>query len=196
MIQKNKKTDETLMQLIGKGDADAFTMLVRRHLDRVFSICYRRLGNKEEAEEAAQEVFISIWKSAARWHPSDAKFTTWLYRVSVNKCTDILRRRKPTLPLENIDEPIDLQDDGFVLLSKKKDRDLIFEALNKLSQAQRDAIEMVYFAEMGQKAAAETLGVSIAALESSLRRGRKKLHQTLKRHRGYFAHFERDKFKD
>ena len=63
-------------------------------------------------------------------------------------------------------------------------------AFNKLSAPQRDAIEMVYFAEMGQKQAAEALGVSVAALESSLRRGREKLYKVLKKHQQNFGHLD------
>lgn len=178
------------MQEIGIGDEIAFATLMRRHLDRVFSICMRRLGNKEEAEEAAQEVFASIWRTAERWQHGDAKFTTWLYRVSLNKSTDILRRRKPVSSIDTIEEPIDETVNTLSDLEKKNDRKVLLEAFNKLSEPQRDALEMVYFAEMGQKQAAEALGVSIAALESSLRRGREKLYKILKKNHQHFGHLD------
>ncbi|MGC6472877.1 MAG: sigma-70 family RNA polymerase sigma factor [Parvibaculales bacterium] len=190
MMEPEETSDEALMHDIGAGSETAFAALMRRHLDRVFSICMRRLGNAEEAEEAAQEVFAAIWRTADRWQQGEAKFTTWLYRVSVNKSTDMLRRRKPLNPLESIDEPTDETVDILSELEKKNDRKLLLAAFNKLSAPQRDAIEMVYFAEMGQKQAAEALGVSVAALESSLRRGREKLYKVLKKHQQNFGHLD------
>lgn len=181
------------MSEIGAGSEAAFALLMQRHLDRVYSICMRRLGNAQEAEEAAQEVFTSIWRTAERWEFGQAKFTTWLYRVSLNKSTDILRRRKPVIPLEAIEEPADENVDILANLQKKNDRKILLDAFKKLSQPQRDAIELVYFAEMGQKQAAETLGVSIAALESSLRRGREKLYRILKTHQQNFVHLDTKK---
>lgn len=193
MITKKDLSDETLMSEIGAGSEAAFALLMQRHLDRVYSICMRRLGNAQEAEEAAQEVFTSIWRTAERWEFGQAKFTTWLYRVSLNKSTDILRRRKPVIPLEAIEEPADENVDILANLQKKNDRKILLDAFKKLSQPQRDAIELVYFAEMGQKQAAETLGVSIAALESSLRRGREKLYRILKTHQQNFVHLDTKK---
>ena len=188
MPKKIKISDETLMQQTGAGNEKAFAELVHRHLDWVVGFCYRRLGVMEEAEEAAQEIFTTIWRSAASWQAGQAKFTTWLYRVAANKSIDKIRRRKPTVPLEQAEEPKDPADDGFDQLAKKNDRELLRHALNKLSQQQKEVIELVYFAQMKQKDAADALGVTLAALESHLRRGREKLAKTLKKHQKDLMH--------
>ena len=187
MTKKQKISDETLMKQAGAGSEKAFTELVHRHLDWVVGFCYRRLGVMEEAEEAAQEIFTTIWRSAENWQ-AQAKFTTWLYRVAANKSIDKIRRSRPTVPLEQADEPKDQTDDGFDHLAKKNDREIIRHALNKLTEQQKEAIELVYFAQMKQKEAADALGISLAALESHLRRGREQLAKSLKKHQTELMH--------
>lgn len=176
------ESDEMLMQHIAKSHAVAFEVLVNRHLPIVLRVAVQRLGNPAEAEEIAQEVFAKIWTSAALWEKQDAKFTTWLYRVTVNRTIDALRRRKPTAQLDELPEIPDDSEDSFEIMARRDQTRLIRTALEELTPNQRDAIELVYFSEMKQLDAAEALGLSVAALESTLRRARGKLHEILSRH--------------
>jgi len=171
--------DDALMYEIGNGNTLAGSAFIARHLSYVLKICRAKLGNEAEAEEAAQDVFASVWKNAGQWQAGQAKVTTWLFRVTSNRCIDILRRRKPTTGLDDageiVDEAIDIERHQQAVEQNR----LIRTALGQLSNEQRHAIELVYYREMRQSEAAEMMGIKLAALESLLRRGRQKLHNEL-----------------
>jgi RNA polymerase sigma-70 factor (ECF subfamily) len=86
--------DAELIERFRRGDGDAFSMLVARHEGRVHSIAYRMLGRSEEARDAAQDAFLSCFRHLDKFR-GDAAFGTWLYRITVNACHDILRKRHP-----------------------------------------------------------------------------------------------------
>lgn len=172
-------SDDELLAAIAKGDRQAGAELVGRHLSYVVHICRNKLGNLAEAEEAAQDVFMSVWKNAGSWQSGSAKVTTWLYRIASNRCIDILRRRRPTKELSEIAEPADEREDLEQAESLAQRNRLLHAALSVLSDDQRKAIELVYYGEMKQMEAADKMGVTLAALESLLRRARSKLSDEL-----------------
>ncbi len=86
------KDDETLVAQARRGDTAAFDDLVIRYQDRVFNMSFRMLGNREDALDVSQEVFITVFKNLERFQER-SRFGTWLYRITVNKCRDELRRR-------------------------------------------------------------------------------------------------------
>lgn len=178
-----QESDDFLLMAIGgrnrKAAAQAGTELVRRHLSYIVYICQQKLGNRAEAEEAAQDVFISVWKKAGSWQSGNAKVTTWLYRIAVNRCIDILRRRKSTTDIDAIAEPADEREDLEASLMLADRNRQLRNALNALSDDQRRAIELVYYGETKQAEAAAQLGITLAALESLLRRARAKLNDEL-----------------
>lgn len=172
-------TDDALLDLIGRGDRRAGSELVSRHLAYVLHVCRRKLGNEAEAEEAAQDVFAAVWKNAGNWQSGNAKVTTWLYRIASNRCIDILRRRKPTSDIDAIAEPAD-ENENIEAAQMVADRNRQLRlALDALSADQRQAIELVYYGETKQGEAAAQMGITLAALESLLRRARAKLNEEL-----------------
>lgn len=171
-------SDDALLEAIAASDKQAGAIFVRRHLSYIVHICERRLQNMAEAEEAAQDVFISVWKNAHQWESGRAKVTTWLYRIANNRAIDILRRRRPTIDIEDAPEIADDSDIEAAQIQADQNI-LIRKALVHLSADQQAAIEFVYYKEMKQHEAAQAMGISLAALESLLRRGRKKLHDYL-----------------
>jgi RNA polymerase sigma-70 factor (ECF subfamily) len=92
--------DDELVRRYLAGDGDAFAALVRRHEARVFNLCLRVLGDREDAADAAQETFLAALRKLQQFR-GDAAFSTWLHRVAVNACYDVLRkqRRQPLLHL-------------------------------------------------------------------------------------------------
>lgn len=172
-------SDDALLDLIGQGDRRAGSELVNRHLAYVLHICRRKLGNEAEAEEAAQDVFTSVWKNAANWQSGNAKVSTWLYRIASNRCIDILRRRRPTQDIDTIAEPVDPAANSEAEQMIADRNRLIRTALQALSGDQQRAVDLVYFKELKQAEAAEMMGLTLAALESVLRRARARLHQNL-----------------
>jgi RNA polymerase sigma-70 factor (ECF subfamily) len=96
----NDPADDELVRRYLAGDADAFAALVRRHEARVFNLCVRVLGDREDAADAAQDTFLAALRKLNQFR-GDAAFSTWLHRVTVNACYDLLRkqRRQPLLHL-------------------------------------------------------------------------------------------------
>jgi RNA polymerase sigma-70 factor (ECF subfamily) len=92
--------DAALVRRSLDGDQEAFAMLVSRHARSVLSVTTRMMGPSADAEDVAQETFVSAFKSLAGFQ-FDAKFSTWLYRIAVNKCTDALRAQRPTVSLDD-----------------------------------------------------------------------------------------------
>ncbi len=177
--QPQTLSDDALLAAIGAGDQKAGSVLIQRHLAYVLHICRTKLQNEAEAEEAAQDVFASVWKNAAKWQPGGAKVTTWLYRIASNRCIDLLRKRRPTTTIEAIAEPADDNADIEAAHMTADRHRLIRTALDALNKDQKRAIELVYFGEMKQGEAAELMGITLAALESILRRARAQLHEEL-----------------
>ncbi|MGB0343675.1 MAG: sigma-70 family RNA polymerase sigma factor [Parvibaculales bacterium] len=171
--------DDRLMAEIGRGNQQAAQILIDRHLSYVLKICTSKLGNGQDGEDAAQDVFASVWKNAAHWQSGRAKVTTWLYRIAVNRCIDILRKKRPQSGLDEIAEPEDDAENAEALMQAADRNRIIRSALAALSDDQQRAIELVYYREIGQREAAEIMGISLAALESVLRRGRQRLHEKL-----------------
>ena len=96
--------DAALVRASQKGDRDAFGVLVSRHASSVISVTARMLGPTADAEDVAQETFVAAYKALPGFQ-LDAKFSTWLYRIEVNKCTDALRARRPgTVSIDATDE--------------------------------------------------------------------------------------------
>jgi RNA polymerase sigma-70 factor (ECF subfamily) len=170
--------DADLVRQIGEGDARAARVLVDRHLGRMLNLARRMLGDEADAEDVAQEVFLRVWRTAARWRPGGAKFETWMHRVALNLCYDRLRRRReqPTdAPPERADESPSQLD-----VAQAGDRSKRVEAaLMELPVRQRAAITLVYYEEMSNIEAAAALGVSVDALESLLARARRALRDGL-----------------
>jgi RNA polymerase sigma-70 factor (ECF subfamily) len=86
--------DAALVRASQRGDREAFGLLVSRHAPSIFRLTTRMLGSTADAEDVAQETFVAAFKALSRFQ-FDAKFSTWLYRIAMNKCTDSLRSRRP-----------------------------------------------------------------------------------------------------
>ncbi len=89
--------DAALVAQARTGDPAAFDALVVRYQDRVYNMAFRMLGHREDALDVAQEIFLTVYRSLARFQ-AKARFSTWLYRVTVNRCRDELRRRGTVKP--------------------------------------------------------------------------------------------------
>ncbi|WP_432020159.1 RNA polymerase sigma factor [Streptomyces sp. 1222.5] len=86
------------------GDEDAFAVLVRRHSRPLLTLAFYMLGNAQDAEDAVQDAFVSAWRCLPAYHHR-AEFHTWMYRITVNRCLTVRRRRRPTFPLDAVTEP-------------------------------------------------------------------------------------------
>jgi RNA polymerase sigma-70 factor (ECF subfamily) len=171
--------DETLMLRVGTGDHAACHELVERHLGRIVSFAGRILGDRGMAEDVAQEVFLRLWSHAQRWRPTGARLTTWLHRVALNLCLDWLARRRET-PLDETDEPVDRAPHAIALLQGQDLSQQVSQALAELPDKQRIALTLCYYQGLRNIEAAETMEISVEALESLLARGRRTLKARLR----------------
>ena len=95
--------DTELTTAIAAGYAKADSIFISRNFSFVLSICRHNLKNEAEPEEAAQDVFATIWKKADQFSQRDARVTTWLYSVPSNRCIDILHRQKPSQDIDGLE---------------------------------------------------------------------------------------------
>lgn len=170
--------DTELVVRVGKGDRAAAEALMARHLPAMLSLARRMLSGRAEAEDCVQEAFLKLWTHAGRWRPGQAKFETWLYRVTLNQCYDRLRK-KPSEPLEaaaDVPDGGDAPDRGLEVAALQAE---VNAALADLPERQRAALLLCHYQERGNIEAAEILGISVEALESLLARGRRSLRGKL-----------------
>jgi RNA polymerase sigma factor (sigma-70 family) len=179
-VRMQSDPDGELIARAGQGDAAAAQALMARHLPKMLTLARRMLAGRDpvEAEDAVQDAFLKVWQHAARWRPGRAKFETWLYRVVLNACYDRLRRR-PTQPLEAAEAVPDAAPPADVGLESAEKVAAVRAALAALPERQRAAVLLCHFEDMGNVKAAETLRLSVEALESLLARGRRALRLKL-----------------
>ncbi|MCW2961726.1 MAG: polymerase subfamily sigma factor [Thermoleophilia bacterium] len=172
------ETDHELVRRAKAGDERAFTALVERHQDRVYSVARGVVRSPEDAADVAQETFIAVLRHLATFQES-AAFTTWLHRITLRKAYDHLRRRVP--------EPVD---PASVAVEHLAGRDAdpqstglgqraLLDAIAALDPPFRDAILLVDVAGLGVQEAADALGIAGGTVKSRVFRGRAALARTL-----------------
>lgn len=172
--------DRDLLALHLAGDGYAFTELVRRHQNRLWSVAVRIMRDPEAASDAVQDALLSAYRRADSYR-GDAAVSTWLYRVVVNACLDRIRRERarPATPLPETDLSTGVDDQ-----QRTVDRLAVEWALAQLPQAQRAAILLVDLEELHVWEAAEILGVPAGTVKSRCSRGRAALAKLLVDHAG------------
>ncbi len=178
-IETKEFTDEELMGRIRNGDRDAFSMLVMRHTRKYYSLAYRMLSSREEAEDIVQESFITLWTNPAGWDGGrKTKFTTWFYRVVANACIDRKRKNTP-LRMEDGFDPPDEGRGAEEALEMKRNRENIDACVRELPESQQTALALCFYEGVSNREAAEIMGVSVKALESLLMRAKASLRGKL-----------------
>ena len=160
-----------------KGRERALRELMNRHADRLHRTATYMLGDPATAEDVVQETFLKAWSHAERWTPGEAKFGTWLARVTTNACLDRLRKRKASGEMPEDIADTALPADAVIVREETSDR--VRQAILALPERQRTALILSTYAEMSQREAAETLDITEGAYESLLVRARRTLRSRL-----------------
>jgi len=180
---------EDLMARIAEGDEEAFEILVERHQATVLNLVYRFMGDRAQANDLAQEVFLRVWQTAKKYEPT-AKFTTWIYKITANLCLNELKsaRRWKWLSFHRFDGesnnsieetfPDDSPTAEALLLTGEQNR-CIAEALAILPANQRLALVLKTYEGLPYQEIARILGCSVAAVESLLVRAKRTLQKKL-----------------
>lgn len=170
--------DAELLQAIAGGDRLAFDRLSRRHLDRAYGVAMRMTGSRADAQDVVQDVFLRLWQRPDAWRPGQAQFSTWLYRVVVNRCLDLKRRPKGT-DLDSVEEPQDPDANAEDSLLEAERNRALDSAVNQLPERQKAAIVLTYTAGLRNAEAASAMEISVKAFEALLVRAKRELRDYL-----------------
>ncbi|HET9418924.1 MAG TPA: sigma-70 family RNA polymerase sigma factor, partial [Chthoniobacterales bacterium] len=188
-VEDQDKEDVRLMELVGQGEMAAFEQLIERHQALVAGTVARMLGSNSDVEDIAQQVFIRVWKSAARY-THRAKFTTWLLKITRNLVFNELRRikRRAQVPLQPDaeTEEIGLNDQSSAApdatLLEHELQQAIEEAIMQLPETQRMALVLRRYEQLSYDEIAEVLELSVPAVKSLLFRARTELRERLSKY--------------
>jgi RNA polymerase sigma-70 factor (ECF subfamily) len=176
-------SDAELLRRCRRGDPEGFAELVRRYEDRLYNVCLRVLGDPQDASDATQEAFLSAFRALDRFREESA-VTTWLHRIAVNSCYDILRakRRRPQLHVLAEDEGLhdreppspDHADDVAAAID-------VQAALNQVPEEFRAALVLADVQDLPYDEIARILDVPVGTVKSRVHRGRVALARALTR---------------
>lgn len=172
---KDKTSDEEDYDLIRKfneGDDRAFTLLVSKHKEKVRNLIYLTLNESEPVDDIAQDVFVSIFYNIKEFR-YESKFTTWLYRITVNKCRDFLRKKKVRSIFVSVEE----EEYG---ISKNYQPDneiikLVNEAIQRLPEKLKTPLILRDIDGLSYKEISDQLGLEIGTIKSRIFRARETL---------------------
>jgi RNA polymerase sigma factor (sigma-70 family) len=174
--------DHQYIDRVLRGETAAYAFLVNQHKDMVFSLAFRITGNREDAEEVAQDTFMKAFRSLDKFRRK-SKFSTWLYRITYNTAISRTReKRTDTLPLEvgqiesySEEEIIENIDQ----LSDTEKSEMINEVLKKLNGREYMLVNLFYMEEHTVEEIGYIMGLSKSNVKVSLHRIRKKLFAEL-----------------
>lgn len=185
--------DEALFEASRDGDQFAFRVLVDRHARVVRRLALSILGDAHEAEDVAQEAFVAAWRARDNWSP-DARFTTWLHRIAVNKAIDRYRKRRaipeshevitrladaaPTAPVEDQQQA----------LERRESARSLRDCLDRLPASQRQALTLYYFEDLDVARIAGVLDTTEQAVRALLKRGKQALRLLIQRQKSLGLH--------
>ncbi len=171
--------DIDIIKMCLGGNTDAFEELITRYKKLIFNTAYRMMGNREEAEDITQEVFIKIYNSLSKYDP-EFKFSTWALRITSNLCVDWLRKRKgETVPIEEV---YDLKDNGLTpedeYISKERQK-RVQAAINKLPDKYKELIILFHHRNLSYQEIMGITGETLTIVKNRLYRARQMLKDEL-----------------
>jgi RNA polymerase sigma-70 factor, ECF subfamily len=164
--------DGELVVRVARGDRAAFETLYRRYIRLVYSLALRRLGDPHSAEDAAQEAFAAVWRSARTYRPERGAAAPWLYSIARNAAVDRLRSRMPLAAAP------DSPDEGPGPENRAEHdwlRWRVHRALDELPDTEREVLALAYWGERSQSEIASELGIPLGTVKTRTRSGLSRL---------------------
>ena len=182
LVSEQAISDGELIERIADGDRPAFEELYRRYARPVLGLALRRIGDRGRAEDAAQDAFVAIWRSARTYNPNRGGGAPWLYAVARNAITDVLRRTpEPTAELqeEASSEPTPADQAETAWTAWR-----VHRALEVLPPHERPVIELAYWRGLSQSEVARTLGIPLGTVKTRTRSALARLADALEEELG------------
>ena len=172
-------SDEALVLLAARSEESALAELYDRYGRTAYGLALRILRDKDLAEDAVQEAFLAVWRTAARFVPEKAKASTWILTLAHRRAVDIVRReqRRRTETLDNAPEPAveGVDEDAFLRLQRER----VQTTLRHLPDAQREALELAYYGGLSQSELAERLGQPLGTIKSRMFTGLSRMRELM-----------------
>lgn len=189
--------ERELVERAQEGDQDAFQELVVRYQRKVYSICYGMLKNQQDSMDVSQDVFIKVFRYLENFNHSSS-FYTWLYRITVNKCIDFIRKRKRRSEIDYNDaigRDEDIDDDEQIMSStlglrpdrvyaRKELREKMLTAIDTLSEKHRTILILREVEGLAYEEIADVLGISKGTVMSRLYHARRYFQDAIKEYLG------------
>ena len=182
------KDQEHIIARARRGDAHAFEQLVTAYRNQVFRLALRMCGNEADADEVAQEAFLSAWKGLPNFR-GESRFSTWLYQLTTHAAIDLMRREKRQAAAEDIDE-ITAADDGpspQQQVERTETQREIRSALMQLPEEYRQVLLLRFMQELSYEEIGRALKLPVGTVKSRLNRAKAQLKDILSRSGNLFG---------
>jgi RNA polymerase sigma-70 factor, ECF subfamily len=170
--------DEDLISMVEAADADAFATLYDRHSHAAFSLTYRMMGERQAAEDLAQDAFLKVWRSASSYRAERGSVRTWILSIVHNRGIDQIRShasRRRTQDKIEASTPRSQPSEAFAQTWRNSQRDQIREALDTLPPEQLKILELAYFSGYTHVEISELLRLPLGTVKGRMRLGLKKI---------------------
>lgn len=181
----NEVDPNELLVLVAGKNLDAFNEIYNLYNRLIYTVVYQVLNNFEDTDDVMQEVFVQIWNKAPSYNPEKGRAQTWLTTMARNKAIDRLRSKTrrnklgKKMETEVIVQSLSSVDNLFKSVALKEEGEVLHQAVLKLSDEQRTAIQLSYLEGLTQSQIAERLGEPLGTIKARLRRGILKLRVIL-----------------
>ena len=172
--------DEDLISLAAAGDAQAFATLYERHARAAYSLAYRMMGEKQSAEDLAQDAFLKVWRSAEGYRAERGSVRTWILSIAHNRAIDQLRStasRRRTQQKVEAEAPRSQPSEAFSETWRNSQGEQVREALGELPAEQLKVLELAYFSGYTHVEISELLGLPLGTVKGRMRLGLKKIRE-------------------
>lgn len=183
-------SETEIIDKLKQGNEAAFRELVDNYRKIVMNTCFGLLHNTEDAEDIAQEVFIEVYRSIGNFR-ADAKMSTWLYRIAVNRSLNFIRDNKKRKWFQSFDDVVEAKKEELKRLSSSDSENpeselensqralLLHEAIDSLSENQRIAFTLNKYEDLSYKEISEIMELSVSSVESLIHRAKLNLQKKL-----------------
>lgn len=183
--------ERELIARLQKRDEAAFEELIRQYEKKVYTLCFRMCGNSEDAEEAAQDAFLALWRGIDRFR-QESSLSTWIYRLATNACIDTLRRRKKQSGCVSLDDEelfvdaVDTSPQPQETVEHRETQKLLQEGLSALPEEYRKVLILREIEGLSYTEIAESASIELGTVKSRISRGQSLLRNFLSGNGNFF----------